>query len=52
MRIAVGSRGYFGYLGGFGLKGSGLDGYSDWEGIDDGDGWRGLEWLMGEGMLV
>ena len=32
--------------------GSGLDGYNGWEGIDDDDGWRGLEWLMGEGMLV
>ena len=52
MRIAVGRRGYLGHLGGFGLKGSGLDGYSDWKGIDDGDSWRGLEWLMGEGMLV
>ena len=50
MRIVIGRRGYLGYLGGFGLKWSGLDGYSDWKGIDGGDGWRGLKWLMSEGM--
>ena len=47
----IGRRGYLGYLGGFGLERSRLDGYSDWKGIDDGDSLRGLEWLMNEGML-
>ena len=36
MRIVVGRRGYLGYLGGFGLERSRLDGYSDWKGIDGG----------------
>ena len=35
-------RRHSGHLGGFGLMGSGLDGYNDWEGIDGDDGWRGL----------
>ena len=50
VHVVLGRRDYLGYLGGFGLGRSRLDGYSNWKGIDGGDGWRGMEWLMSEGM--
>ena len=50
MHVVLGRRDYLGCLGGFGLERSRLDGYSNWKGIDGGDGWRGLEWLVSEGM--